>query len=628
MKIKPVLTLIVLLILLAGSTCDNNEPKAIDTDVENIKTGHPRILLTEGEEAQIKEMISSDAKWKKMHDAIIKECNAIITKPELERVMIGRRLLGTSRELLRRVFYLSYGYRMTGNVLYSNKAEKEMLAVSRFTDWNPTHFLDVGEMTMGVAIGYDWLYNVLPESSRNELKHAIVHKGLNPSKDSNYNWFLRTENNWNQVCNAGMTFGALAVQEDYPSLANEIIERAFETIPLSMEVYDPDGVYPEGYGYWGYGTTFNILFLSAVEKALNSDRGLSQSPGFLQTSDFLKHMSAPSGKNFNWSDNGQGTNLSPAMFWLASKRNDPSVLWEQKQFLEEDNFSKFTQIRELPAIMIWAKNLALNNITEPEEKFWYGQGTNPVAMMRTSWSDPNAIYLGFKSGSPSVNHGHMDVGSFVMEADGVRWASDPGMQNYESLESKGMSIFGKTQDAQRWTIYRTNNHSHNVITINNQHQQVKGYGKIDKYSDEDKFSFAVSDISSIYSNQMKKVVRGVAIKDGKYVVVRDEVETTGKETKFKWAMFTFADVELSNNSAILTSDNKKLYLKVEGPSGIEMKTWSTAPTNDYDAANPGTIMVGFECNLPANTKESFEVLLIPEKSYDDATFNNISLDNW
>ncbi len=628
MKIKPVLILIVLLILLAGSTCDNNEPKAIDTDVENIKTGHPRILLLEGEEAQIKEMISSDAKWKKMHDAIIKECNVIITKPELERVMIGRRLLGTSRELLRRVFYLSYGYRMTGNVQYSNKAEKEMLAVSRFTDWNPTHFLDVGEMTMGVAIGYDWLYNVLPESSRNELKHAIVHKGLNPSKDSNYNWFLRTENNWNQVCNAGMTFGALAVQEDYPSLANEIIERAFETIPLSMEVYDPDGVYPEGYGYWGYGTTFNILFLSAVEKALNSDRGLSQSPGFLQTSDFLKHMSAPSGKNFNWSDNGQGTNLSPAMFWLASKRNDPSVLWEQKQFLEEDNFSKFTQIRELPAIMIWAKNLALNNITEPEEKFWYGQGTNPVAMMRTSWSDPNAIYLGFKSGSPSVNHGHMDVGSFVMEADGVRWASDPGMQNYESLESKGMSIFGKTQDAQRWTIYRTNNHSHNVITINNQHQQVKGYGKIDKYSDEDKFSFAVSDISSIYSNQMKKVVRGVAIKDGKYVVVRDEVETTGKETKFKWAMFTFADVELSNNSAILTSDNKKLYLKVEGPSGIEMKTWSTAPTNDYDAANPGTIMVGFECNLPANTKESFEVLLIPEKSYDDATFNNISLDNW
>ncbi len=45
----------------------------------------------------------------------------------------------------------------------------------------------------------------------------------------------------------------------------------------------------------------------------------------------------------------------------------------------------------------------------------------------------------------------MDVGSFVMEANGVRWASDPGMQNYESLESKGMNIL-EDADAQRWTI--------------------------------------------------------------------------------------------------------------------------------------------------------------------------------
>ena len=451
---------------------------------------------------------------------------------------------------------------------------------------------------------------------------------MNPSKESQYNWWLKTENNWNQVCNAGMTFGALAVKEDYPSLANEIIERAFASIPLSMEVYKPEGVYPEGYGYWGYGTTFNILFLCAVEKALGSDRGLSHSPGFLQTSDFLKHMIAPSGKNFNWSDNGLGASLSPAMFWLAQKSDKPSVLWSEKAFLEGEDFSKFKGIRELPAIMIWGKNIPLDKITEPKEKCWFGQGTNPVAMMRTSWTDPNAIYLGFKSGSPSINHGHMDVGSFVMEADGVRWASDPGMQNYESLESKGMSIFGRTQDAQRWTIYRMNNHSHNVITINNQHQQVKGYGKIDAYSDAEAFSYVVSDISSVYDGQMKQVVRGVAMKDGKYVVVRDEVETLGKETKLKWAMFTFADVELGENSAILNQDNKKLYIQVKSPSNIEMKTWSTVPTNDYDAANPGTVMVGFECNLPANSKESFEILLIPEGSLNSTTYTDKNLKDW
>ena len=628
MKIRCLMYLLVTLFLFIGSTCDKSVPETESTEVENNKAEHPRLMLLKGEETQIKELIASDAMWKKMHDVIIGECNVIITKPELERVMTGRRLLGTSRELLRRVFFLSYGYRMTANKRYLEKAEKEMLAVSRFTDWNPSHFLDVAEMTMGVAIGYDWLFNELSENTRKTIKQAIVQKGLNPSKESKYNWWLKTENNWNQVCNAGMTFGALAVQEDYPSLANEIIERAFASIPLSMEVYKPEGVYPEGYGYWGYGTTFNILFICAVEKALGTDRGLSRSPGFLQTSDFLKHMIAPSGKNFNWSDNGLGASLSPAMFWLAQKSDKPSVLWSEKTFLKTDNFSKFKSIRELPAIMIWGKNIPLDKITEPKEKFWIGQGTNPVAMMRTSWTDPNAIYLGFKSGSPSVNHGHMDVGSFIMEADGVRWSSDPGMQNYESLESKGMSIFGRTQDAQRWTIYRMNNHSHNVITIDNQHQQVKGYGKIDAYSDAEAFSYVVSDISSVYDGQLKQVVRGVAMKDGKYVVVRDEVETLGKETKLKWAMFTFADVELGENSAILNQDNKKLYIQVKSPSNVEMKTWSTVPTNDYDAPNPGTVMVGFECSLPANSKAYFEVLLIPEKSRNSATYTDKNLKDW
>jgi hypothetical protein len=101
----------------------------------------------------------------------------------------------------------------------------------------------------------------------------------------------------------------------------------------------------------------------------------------------------------------------------------------------------------------------------------------------------------------------MDIGSFVMEAGGVRWASDPGMQSYESLESKGMSIFGRTQDAQRWTIYRMNNHSHNVLTINDQLQEVSGYAKIDKASEAAGFQFAVSDFHSFPTSVEKSGAR-------------------------------------------------------------------------------------------------------------------------
>jgi hypothetical protein len=481
---------------------------------------------------------------------------------------------------------------------------------------------------MGVAIGYDWLYEDLSDINREVIKSAILMKGIYPSQESEYTWWLTSDNNWNQVCNAGMVYGAMAIQEDYPDLAEDIIERAFLSIPIPMEAYQPDGVYPEGYGYWGYGTTFNVLFLSAIEKYLGTDRGLTSIPGFLESGDFMKHMLTPTGKSFSWADVGTGTNLKTAMFWIADRTNNPSVLWSEKRFLETSNFSSFTGIRELPAIMIWAKDIPLSKITEPTEKFWMGQGPNPVAMMRTSWTDGGAVYLGFKAGTPSENHGHMDIGSFVMEANNSRWATDLGSQNYNSLESLGMKIFGKDQDAERWTVFRMGTYSHNVLIIDNEQQRVNGYAKIDKYSDAEEFMFGISDISTVYNGQLKKATRGVGIKDGKYTIVRDEIETLDKPTLVRWNMVTFSHVELGNKEATLTDNGQILYLRVQGPDNIEMKTWSTAPTNDYDAENPGTIMVGFECDVPANSSQAFEVILVPKPVEAEAAFLDKTLDEW
>ncbi len=617
------IVLAIAVIGIAGSCKKENQPPIDSSIIE-----HPRILLFEGEEQQIHDLIESDEAWEKMHLAILEECDSILEEPQLQRVMVGRRLLGTSRELLKRVFYLSYAYRMTEDVRYLLKAKAEMVSVSMFTDWNPSHFLDVAEMTTGMAIGYDWLYDDLSMYNRELIMEAIITKGINPSMYGQYTWWLTSPMNWNQVCNAGMVYGALALQESYPDLADEIIDRAFQSIPLAMEAYQPDGVYPEGYTYWGYGTSFNVLFLSAVEKVLGTDRGLTSTPGFLESGDFLKHMLTPTGGSFSWADGKTGSNLNTAMFWIADRSNDPSMLWSEKKFLELDDFSQFTEIRTLPALMIWAKDIPLSEITEPAEKFWMGQGPNPVAMMRSSWTDPKAVYLGFKAGTPRVTHGHMDIGSFIMEAEGRRWATDLGNQNYESLESLGMNIFGTSQDAERWTIFRMGTYSHNVLIIDDQQQRVDGYAKIDKYSDAAEFMYAISDISTVYNNQLKKTTRGVGIKDGKYTIVRDEIETMDKSTLVRWNMVTFSDVELGNNEATLTDDGKTLYLRVLGPDNIEMKTWSTAPTNNYDAENPGTIMVGFECEVPANTSQAFEVILVPKPVEAEAAFLNISLDEW
>ena len=591
--------------------------------------GHPRILLMKGEEANIKSTIAKDAVWANTHKAIIDESDRLMQIAPIQRIQIGRRLLDKSREALRRLFFLSYAYRTTAEKKYLDRAEKEMLAIAGFSDWNPSHFLDVAEMTMAVAIGFDWLYNDLSEASKSLIKEAILKKGLEPSMDSKYNSWLKAEHNWNQVCNAGMTYGAMAIYEDQPKLAKEIINRAISSIVLPMHDYAPDGVYPEGYGYWGYGTSFNVMFISAIEKLFGKDFGLNQLPGFMKTAGFMENMTGATGLPFNYSDAGGGGGLHPAMFWLANKVKDPSLLWVERSYLKNRKPEALVKDRLFPAIMLWSGGISIDNISAPKETMWLGNGKNPVAMMRTSWTDPNAIYVATKGGSVSINHAHMDIGSFVMESDGVRWAMDFGMQDYESLESKGIKLFGRTQDAERWTVFRLTNLVHNTLAIDSQHQMVTGNAPIIASSRNPDFMHTIIDLSEIYKGQVAASKRGIAVVDKKQVIIRDEIETLNKETTIRWTMLTPADVRIINDhQALLTKDGKTLTLDVGKLPNLKMKTWSTDPPKSYDAPNPGTMLTGFEVTVPANTKIALNVSLIPGKNGKSNQKNIPALEDW
>jgi len=576
---------------------------------------HPRILLLQGEEVTIKKSIAADKTWERMNQAIINESDAMLKLNVSERIKIGRRLLDKSRESLRRLFYLSYAWRMTKDDKYLKRAEQELLGLSAFTDWNPTHFLDVAEMTMAVSIGYDWLYQGLPQSSRLTIKEAIIKKGIEPSLDPKFNSWLKANHNWNQVCNAGMAYGAMATYEDNPGLAIKILNRSIASVNTPMEEYGPDGNYTEGYGYWGYGTTFNVLLIGALDKLFGENFGLTEKTGFLKTAGFMESMTGTSGMPFNFFDSGSSGELNAAMFWFADKLKDPSLLWVEKTRIINNEAKKQVKDRVLPAIMLWSAGINIKDMPAPKDLMWVGRGKNPVALMRTSWTDSNAIYVGFKGGSPSLNHGHMDAGSFVMEANGVRWAMDFGAQNYESLESKGVDLWNMKQNSQRWQVMRYNNFVHNTLTANNELQQVKGHAPLMSFSRSQAFMNATCDLSSLYTTSLSKALRGIAIADKKYVLVRDEIESSSNETTIRWTMLTPATVSITgSNKAELTKNGKKLILHVQEPATVNMKTWSTEPVHDYDAANPGTTLVGFEVKVPANTKMSLTVLLIPESS--------------
>lgn len=620
--------LILLLFVYTGCGCKKAPQKGFNPDLwkdgEVVeKLDHPRLLLFTGEEKDIKRQIEKEPVYQRIHSWILKASDEVLNARQLERKVVGGRLLAVSSEFLKRVFYLSYSYRMTGDKKYLERAEKEMLTVADFSDWHPKHFLDVAEMTMGMAIGYDWLYGELSAGVKEKLRKAIVEKGLKPSEK--YGDWAERKNNWNQVCNASMAFGAIAVHDFYPELSARMLSRAYRTLSLPMKEYSPDGVYVEGYGYWNYGTSFNILFLEAVQKYLKDDQGLSKDEGFLKTGEFMKHILTPTALPYNWSDNPLNSIFSPAMIWLAGKSKDKSLLWSEKLVFEK-SVRKLGD-RLLPAAMIYGRNVSFENIKTPEKTCYFGRGNNPVALMRSSWTTEDALFLGFKLGSPSIPHGHMDVGSFIMEADGVRWAEDPGREEYQSVEKYG-NIWKYDQDAFRWKIFRLNSFSHNLITVDGMQQRAEGAASLGKTSYKEDFKYAVSELSDMYLGQLAGLSRGVALVKNSYVLIRDEFKALSKETVLRWAIFTSADVNIKEKEAELTFKGKKLTIKVKGSGNISMKTWSAEPVNEWDAPNPGKKLVGFECKIAPGTEGAFEVLMIPEKSAGAAVFLDKALSLW
>ncbi len=158
-----------------------------------------RILWFEEDINPLVQEISKEVQWQKIHKAILSESDKMLGLPTLERIQIGKRLLDKSRECLKRVFYLSYSYNVTKDPKYLERAEKELLKVSNFTDWNPSHFLDVAEMTMAVSIGYDWLFKHLSDHSRSIIREAILKKGLEPSMNPKFNAWLKATHNWKNL---------------------------------------------------------------------------------------------------------------------------------------------------------------------------------------------------------------------------------------------------------------------------------------------------------------------------------------------------------------------------------------------------------------------------------------------
>lgn len=580
-------------------------------DYSKLKATHPRLILKSGDIEAVRQKIATDQPLFLMHHVIEERTNNFIPMGTIERKMVGKRLLGRCRAVLERVCMCSYMYLLSGDEMYARRAEKEMLSAANYTDWNPKHFLDVGEMTTALAIGYDWLYDWLSPESRKVIEDAIIEKGLLAS--DNKRWWSRSHNNWNQVCNGGLVMGALAVYERDPELAQKVIKDALAGNPNAQASYGPDGVYPEGYGYWEYGTNYEVVLIEALRTALGSSFDLEKAPGFLESARFMNYMVTPTGRTFNFSDCGNTEDIiNPLLYWFALETGDMSLVWsDRKTICEKERVRGIGRLT--PLAMLFAARCNLNDIKPIEGDFWYGKGEQPLFIYRKGFEKTTDSYLAAKGGSPSSSHAHMDGGTFIYEWGGVRWASDLGNQDYHSLESKGVRLWGKSQTSGRWTVFRLNNFSHNNITVNEQIYQYGGkvelidvYNKSNKHGGKFDTSEMFIDLESAY--------RTIYIDKNDKVTCIDELKAKPIECNVRWNMVTTAEVKILDDKTIsLKQDGKEVILRAVTPSNVKAYIMSNAPKTSYDCPNKGTCRVGFAYKMNAGSKSTIKVELIPQK---------------
>lgn len=309
---------------------------------------------------------------------------------------------------------------------------------------------------------------MLKEDQKSFIRDNVIRLALAPgiaAINSNVWWSGRVTGNWNCVCNAGLTVAALAILgDDTTGTAQRVLGLTIDNAKQGCaQAPTDDGSWAETPNYWYFGTTGHAELVSALLTATGSDHGiLDANPNFSKTGDYHMAVFGP-GSLFSYGDHGPNkfSTTANSMFLYASVFEKPTfALFQRDQFDAAEPWSMFWYDPSYSGAF-W-DGLPLDN--------FFNNALDQWAAFRSSWTDINALYVAIKAGRNAglQTHNDLDVGTFVLDALGTRWAGELGSADYRS---PGYFNSGD-QDALRWQYYRTMTQGQNTLLINRQNQLV------------------------------------------------------------------------------------------------------------------------------------------------------------
>mgnify|MGYP000117861063 CR=1 FL=1 len=561
--------------------------------IDTFRTSHPRLIVNDFD--PIRQKLEDNYLLQRWYLAVKREADELLEEDPLpyQTEDANEHILSLSRKVYRRAYVLAFAYNIENDVRYKDRLWEEMESVANYPSWCPHSFLGTAETTHAVAIAYDWCYQAWTEEQLDIMRNAMITKSFEPAmvyydggRIGTGTRFPSATHNWNAVCNDALMMGAIAIFNEEPDFAETILQNVAATLPRGLECYRTGGAYPEGTMYWSYGTNYLTYGMASLDTAVKDGTELPEElsfykfPGISETPDYMIHMIAPTG-TFNSGDASTNKNGGgPIMYWFAQKYQKPHYAWSQLEIdrnLDPETAEGFGRVLSiiwyLPELDQPGDDVPLDKVYQSEDH------VNLVLLQDSPSSNVNGIYAGLQGGDNRTNHAYLSLGTFMIEALGVRWATMRGAGDYE-----WPNYFSIKDSGGRYEYYNTRAEGQNTLVINpsaKADQDIDAIAPVVRSESSDNEAYGIIDLTQAYAEDVNSALRGIRLFDNRSrIVVQDEVDAKSAIHTGYWFMHTAADVQISadGRSATLFQDGKRMRVNIiEGPENARFTYMDAKP---------------------------------------------------
>lgn len=557
-------------------------PATVQTDFrEEMRGVHPRLFYTAETVERVKELYARHDPFVEMYVRHARRnADNTLREPLSEYYLDDAKLrIPSIHKFATQAPDLIFMYQLTGDTRYADRCYRQMVALCDFPDWGADrHFLDTGIGAFAFAFVYDGLYNYLTPEQRDVLRAGVTRHALQTGKHQIeqgagvWKWYL-ANNNWNGICNSGLIAAALALYEEDPAFMAQLTASAVNCLPHYLVEFEPDGQSEEGLMYWSYGLMYTNLGFESMKNVLGSTYGMADTPGLRKAGWFPFLMSGPVA-SLNIGDDPLRSSRDASFFWFARHADDPALARQHLDLCLKNDRCPWQDIYFYdPAFIARARaaSIPLDNGVRGIELY----------SIRENWDSPEAMYIGIHGGANNANHGHLDAGSFYIQALGEVFAyGNLGRDDYTFpgyFSKKTLPDYLDAVDSQkepgRWHFYRLRTEGKNCVVVNpdiRPEQKESGVALLRGSESKKQRSSYTLDLADCYERDLRSYERTIGMdRKQKQMSVRDRLECRGDDSSVWWLMHTKADitVEKSGRAAILEVNGKRLKAEIASPAG-------------------------------------------------------------